>query len=583
MASRYRRASAVAGLSLLHLASSFTGSGELGLDAVSVVTIVDTVHPMSTCAGDTNESWTAGCQDLWLDLLNTSAAERTQHYETHVHMGSELLWDPILTHPAMVATARTVQEVQDVLRIVKRDGLDLSIRNTGADWHGRYTRPGSLQLWLHEFQDEDIPFEDFTTCSGIVHELAFTTRAGTQWSKVIPALTAHGRYGMFGTSPLVGASGGHVQGGGFSSLGGRYGTVADNVLEMGVVLASGDYVVADACNNEELFWALRGGGGGTFGVVTHVVHRSFPGYVHMGEYTLDVKADDPAVSKQVRDYFLETFWPTLDRSKWVTYAFFFPIALHIEGYVNSVPESEVNSHWAALNAFSQSVNASFSLNVTNFPLGPLGTASYPIDNIGRALGGHIGHEYGAWLRPEDITGGGFGSFIDTALGQMYAAGDPAPVIRIDSAKALHGVFQGEASTSVNPEAYQADMYVYANTYPKRGRIQSLPPSTWPESVQHVHEDPIIRAMYWADNGNLDALDRGGVYSRVAAALYDAFPSSGSYTNENDPFHPGDWRKNQWGRNYDRLLAIKNKVDPHGLFTCRRCVGFTGDDDDDDDA
>ncbi|KAG8716160.1 hypothetical protein FRC09_016013 [Ceratobasidium sp. 395] len=55
-----------------------------------------------------------------------------------------------------------------------------------------------------------------------------------------------------------------------------YGLGVDNVLQLTVVKANGKTVVANACKNEELFWALRGGGGGTYGVALHVTYRTHP-------------------------------------------------------------------------------------------------------------------------------------------------------------------------------------------------------------------------------------------------------------------------------------------------------------------
>ena len=56
----------------------------------------------------------------------------------------------------------------------------------------------------------------------------------------------------------------------------RYGLGIDNVLQFEVVLANGSKVVTDQCSEPDLFWALRGGGGGTFGVVTAAVYRLHP-------------------------------------------------------------------------------------------------------------------------------------------------------------------------------------------------------------------------------------------------------------------------------------------------------------------
>lgn len=66
---------------------------------------------------------------------------------------------------------------------------------------------------------------------------------------------------------------------------------ADNVLEFTVVkLTTGEIVKANACTNPDLFWALRGGGGGTFGIVTSATFRTFPSVQNVAVGRLNVKA-----------------------------------------------------------------------------------------------------------------------------------------------------------------------------------------------------------------------------------------------------------------------------------------------------
>lgn len=79
-----------------------------------------------------------------------------------------------------------------------------------------------------------------------------------------------------GTSPTVGASGGWVLGGGHSALSTLHGLGVDNVLQMRVVLPNGTYITASRCQNQDIFFALRGGGGGTFGVLMETTSRVYP-------------------------------------------------------------------------------------------------------------------------------------------------------------------------------------------------------------------------------------------------------------------------------------------------------------------
>ena len=105
---------------------------------------------------------------------------------------------------------------------------------------------------------------------------AITVGAGTRWLEAYQVLAGHGRYVQGGGCTTVGAAGGFTQGGGFGSFSRHYGTAAGNVLEAEVVTASGEILVANATQHTDLFWALRGGGGGTFGVVSKMTMRTHP-------------------------------------------------------------------------------------------------------------------------------------------------------------------------------------------------------------------------------------------------------------------------------------------------------------------
>src|SRR5215831_14761501 len=105
--------------------------------------------------------------------------------------------------------------------------------------------------------------------------------AGAIWMDVYDAVTTRaGRYVQGGGCTTVGVAG-LVQGGGFGAFSKGFGTAAANLLEAEVVTADGAVRIANAARNPDLFWALKGGGGGTFGVVTRLTLRThaLPAYV----------------------------------------------------------------------------------------------------------------------------------------------------------------------------------------------------------------------------------------------------------------------------------------------------------------
>lgn len=79
-----------------------------------------------------------------------------------------------------------------------------------------------------------------------------------------------------GECPTTGIAGGYSQGGGHSPQASKYGMAADQVLEWEVVTGEGKFVKASRTENQDLYWALSGGGGGTYGVVYAMTSKAHP-------------------------------------------------------------------------------------------------------------------------------------------------------------------------------------------------------------------------------------------------------------------------------------------------------------------
>ena len=141
-----------------------------------------------------------------------------------------------------------------------------------------WTRPNMGAVELH---DRFVP----RGAAGLLEpEAAVSVGAGAIWMEVYDAVTTRaGRYVQGGGCTTVGVPG-LVLGGGFGSFSKGFGTAAANLLEAEVVTADGAVCIANAVRNRELFWALKGGGGGTFGVVTRLTLRThaLPGLLRCG-------------------------------------------------------------------------------------------------------------------------------------------------------------------------------------------------------------------------------------------------------------------------------------------------------------
>ncbi|KAK8081695.1 fad binding domain-containing protein [Apiospora saccharicola] len=182
--------------------------------------------------------------------------------------------------PEYVVNATTAKHVQIAVNFARNKGIRLVIKNTGHDFGGRSVGAGSLSVWVHHMiETQYIP--SYTTGSGDGKEsytgMAVRLGTGIEAWEVSNFAAAHG--GITVVAPggnTVGGVGGWVGGGGHSVVSSTFGLGADQVLLLGVVTADGCYVTADPFTNPDLFFALRGGGGATYGIIISAVHKAHP-------------------------------------------------------------------------------------------------------------------------------------------------------------------------------------------------------------------------------------------------------------------------------------------------------------------
>ena len=167
--------------------------------------------------------------------------------------------------PAAVAVPRTVDEVRSVVRAAAEQGLRVAPQSSGhaaIPLEGRLDR--TVLIRLHELTGVEVDAE---------RRVALVT-GGTLWADVVAAAAPHGLTALHGSSPDV-AVAGYALGGGLSFYGRQHGLATNSISAVEVVTADGRLVRADAEENTELFWAVRGGGG-NFGVVVAIELRLLP-------------------------------------------------------------------------------------------------------------------------------------------------------------------------------------------------------------------------------------------------------------------------------------------------------------------
>jgi FAD/FMN-containing dehydrogenase len=165
--------------------------------------------------------------------------------------------------PVLIALCETAADVQAVVRIAREHNIPLSVRGGGNDWVGRALRHDGLVIDLTRMRNVEI---DATA------RIA-TLQGGATAGDLIGAASADDLVAVTGMVNTVGMAG-LTLGGGYGPLTPRYGLALDNLLSAEVILFDGTCVRADASENADLFWALRGGGG-NFGVVTSMQVRLY--------------------------------------------------------------------------------------------------------------------------------------------------------------------------------------------------------------------------------------------------------------------------------------------------------------------
>jgi FAD/FMN-containing dehydrogenase len=158
--------------------------------------------------------------------------------------------------PAAVAVPRDADQVVAAVLYAKREGLRVAAQGTGHNASPLGDLSDTLLIKTHEMRGVEID---------PVGRVA-RVEAGAQWGDVVGPAGEHGLAALSGSSHDVGVVG-YTLGGGISFLARRYGLSADRVLAADVVTADGELVRADRSQNQDLFWAIRGGGG-AFGIIT---------------------------------------------------------------------------------------------------------------------------------------------------------------------------------------------------------------------------------------------------------------------------------------------------------------------------
>jgi FAD/FMN-containing dehydrogenase len=476
--------------------------------------------------------------------------------------------------------AVAAEETSDVVAAVNfaRDHrLRLVVKGGAHSYQGTSNAADSLLIWTRPMKgivlhDAFVP----QGCAGkLAPQPAVTAQAGAVWMDVYDAVTTQaGRYVQGGGCTTVGVAG-LIQSGGFNSFSKNYGLAAAGLLEAEVVTADGAVKVANACTNPDLFWALKGGGGGSFGVVTRLTLRTRELPEYFGAVFGTIKAKSDTAFSDLIARFIGFYHERLFDSHWGEQARFEPgnilsLAMVFQGLSQEQAEAlwQPFLDWVANRpqdfAFEQPLqiaalparhfwNAAFLeqkapglVIADGRPGAPEGDFFYS-SNRGEA--GQFLHGYrSAWLPASLLE-----KDQQSALADALFAGSRHWSISLHFNKGLAGaradVLAAAKDTAMNPVVLDAFALAI---------IAGSSAPAFPEMIGH---EPDLAAA----RRDADAINR------AMDELLKVVTNPGSYVAESNFFERA-WRRSFWGSNYSRLAAVKHEYDPSGLFFVHDGVG-----------
>jgi FAD/FMN-containing dehydrogenase len=380
--------------------------------------------------------------------------------------------------------------------------------------------------------------------------------------------TLAGRYVQAGGCTDTGVAG-LIQSGGFGSFSKGYGSAASHLLEAEVVTADGNVLTANACLNPDLFWALKGGGGGTFGVITRATLRTHDLPKSFGGAFGSIKARSDAAFRRLIAQFVAFYQESLFNPHWGEQIKVGPDnTLEISMVSQGLELDQVEQAWKPFVAWLKAAPQDFSLMHPGAFAVPA-RAFWDVENNPAMIhdtrpGSPRQHCW--WRGDQDQVGAylhGYESlWLPASLLQKKAqrrlvealfAASRFKQVQLHMNKGLAGATDAARAATRQTATNPAVLDAFALAIIADGEGPAYPA---------MSRKPMDLAAAHADARAIDL---------ATAELRKVVPHAGSYVSESNYFNPS-WQRAYWGHNYARLRAIKRKYDPEGLFFVHHGVG-----------
>jgi FAD/FMN-containing dehydrogenase len=483
--------------------------------------------------------------------------------------------DAWLSQPSAYAVAaQNSADIAAAVNFARKHRLRLVVKGGGHSYKGTSNAPDSLLVWTRAMNAVTL-HEAFVPRGGSAAQAvpAVSVGAGAMWIDAYTAVTTRaGRYVQGGGCTTVGVAG-LVQGGGFGNFSKRYGTAASSLLEAEVVTADGQVRIANAHTNPDLFWALKGGGGGTFGVVTRMTLRTHELPETFGGVFGDITAASPATFKTLIARFVAFYRERLFNPHWgETVSLREGRQLHLSMVFQGLSRDEAQAAWAP---FLDWVRASGDYTfkdptIMAIPARRFWDAGF-WDKAAPGIMSKDGREgapahHAVWTGDREQAGWYIHGYESTWL--------PASLLEEGA--------QARLVDSLCAAADQWDVGLHFNKglagAPAQALTAARDTATHPGVVDAFAlaiiaggGDAAYPGMPGAKLDQQEARRRAKKIRGAMDLLRKAAPGAGAYVSESDYFQER-WQDAYFGANYPRLLKVKQRYDPDGLFTVRHGVG-----------
>src|SRR6516165_11112694 len=258
---------------------------------------------------------------------------------------------------AYVVAAETAADVAAAIRFARAHNLRLVVKGGSHSFLGTSNAPDSLLVWTRRMNAVTV-HDGFTPQGSEAAPVpAVSAGAGCIWLHLYQAVIGGaGRYVQGGGCTTVGVPG-LVQGGGFGSYSKAYGTAAASLLEAEIVTADGKTRIVNQAQEPDLFWALKGGGGGTFGVVTRLTLATHPLPETFGVVRLTLQARSDEAYRRLLARFVDFYATSLFNPHWGEQALArSDNRLQILMLFQGLTQDEARSSWQSLIDFANSAD-----------------------------------------------------------------------------------------------------------------------------------------------------------------------------------------------------------------------------------